>query len=334
MNLVTGATGHIGNGLVRSLVAKGERVRALILPGEDTTCLDGLPVELVHGDVLKVDTLPRAFEGVRYVYHLAGMISILPGRDSRMERVNVLGTQNVVSAALQANVCRLIYTSSIHAINRAPHGRVIDEHTPFDPVNAISSYDRSKAIASLAVQAAVCEGLDVVLVCPTGVIGPYDYRLSEMGRLILDCIDRKPQLYVDGAYDFVDVRDVADGLALACERGKTGQSYILSGEQISVRSILQSVLEITGERFSMLRIPIGVARFFAVFTPLYYRLRRLRPRITSYSLETLVSNSRISHERAANELGYQPRPLGESLADTVHWLRQNRHLLVSPARGA
>jgi len=333
MNLVTGATGHIGNGLVRALTRKGEPVRALVLPGEDSRCLEGLPVEVAEGDVLNAESLTGAFKGARHVYHLAGMISILPGRDRRVERVNVLGTQNVLNAACEAQVERLVYTSSIHAIHRAPQGEVIDEHTPFDPVNAISAYDRSKAIASLAVQAAVCQGLDVVLACPTGVIGPYDYRLSEMGRLILDCMDKKPQLYVDGAYDFVDVRDVADGLVLACERGKKGQSYILSGERISVRGILQSVLEISGGRVAMFRIPMRLARFFAVFTPLYYRLRRLRPRITPYSLETLASNSHISHRRAALELGYRPRPLRESLIDTVNWLRQNRQLLAAIERG-
>jgi dihydroflavonol-4-reductase len=321
MDLVTGATGHIGNVLVRTLVARGRKVRALILPGEDLTPLRGLDVELVEGDVLAPATLAPAFAGIDVVFHLAGLISILPGRDELVERVNVLGTQNCLRVAQRLGVRRFVYTSSIHAINRLPHGEMIDERVPFDPVDAISAYDRSKAVASLAVLASVCQGLDAVIACPTGVIGPYDYRLSEMGSLILDCIERKPQLYVDGAYDFVDVRDVAEGLLQVSAAGKTGESYILSGEQISVRAILETVLEATGERVAMLRIPLRLARCASAFTPVYYRLRRMRPRFTSYSLATLQSNSAISHAKASRELGYSPRKLHLSLLDTVAWMR-------------
>jgi dihydroflavonol-4-reductase len=324
MDLVTGATGHIGNVLVRSLLEKGRKVRALVLPGEDMAPLHGLEVEVIAGDVLREDSLTPAFADIDVVFHLAGMISILPGRDELVERVNVLGTQNCLRAALGAGVQRFVYTSSIHAINRLPHGQMIDERLPFDPVDAISAYDRSKAVASLAVLASVCQGLDAVIACPTGVIGPYDYRLSEMGSLILDCIEKKPQLYVDGAYDFVDVRDVAEGLLQVGESGRTGESYILSGEQISVRSILETVLETTGERFAMLRIPLRLARFASAFTPVYYRLRHMQPRFTSYSLATLQSNCAISHAKASRELGYTPRRLRLSLADTVAWLIVNR----------
>lgn len=322
MNLITGATGHIGNALVRAMLAIGERVRALVLPGEKIDCLEGLDVEVVTGDVLQEDTLTAAFSGVRDVYHLAGMISILPGRDPLVEKVNILGTQNVVRAALQARVRRLVYTSSIHAIRRAPQGTQIDESVPFDPLNALSSYDRSKAIATLTVLAAVPQGLDAVVVCPTGVIGPYDYRLSEMGRLICDCLQNKPQFYVDGAYDFVDVRDVADGLIRAGSRGCCGQTYILSGERITVRRLLEIVREVSGARFAMWRLPYGLARLIARLAPFHYRLWRLRPRITPYSLETLKSNSWISYLKAHRELGYSPRRLRDSLADTVEWLRQ------------
>ena len=324
MDLVTGATGHIGNVLVRSLLEKGRKVRALVLPGEDLTPLRGLDVQVVVGDVLDQETLTRASEDIEVVYHLAGMISILPGRDDFVERVNVLGTQNALRAALGAGVQRFVYTSSIHAINRLPHGETIDERASFDPVDAISAYDRSKAVASLAVLASVCQGLDAVIACPTGVIGPYDFRLSEMGSLILDCIEKKPQLYVDGAYDFVDVRDVAEGLLQVSQNGRTGETYILSGEQISVRSILETVLDATGERFAMLRIPMRLARFASAFTPLYYRLAHMRPRFTSYSLATLESNCSISHAKASLELGYAPRGLRNSLVDTVAWLRGNR----------
>ncbi len=327
MILVTGATGHIGNVLVRRLRARGEKVRALVLPGEDCRPLDGLDIEIIEGDVLQPGNLGRAFAGVRIVYHLAGIISILPGKNDLLRRVNVLGTLNVIQAALRAGVRRLVYTSSIHAIARAPDGITIDESIPFDRENNYGEYDRSKAEATLAVLDAVDQGLDAVIVCPTGVIGPYDYRRSEMGQLILDYVDEKPQLYVDGAYDFVDVRDVAEGLILAGERGRTGESYILSGEQLSVAGLLQTLRLITKKRLPSYRIPMSIAHFVSHFTPAYYRLTRTKPRFTPYSLEVLRSNSVISHAKAQRELGYMPRSLKNCLVDTVEWFRENKRQL-------
>ena len=324
MNLVTGATGHIGNVVVRQLLEKGEQVRALILHGEDLTPLKGLNVETVVGDVLDLESLQSALDGVQRVFHLAGIVSIMPGRNELVRRVNVDGTLNVIKAAIQAGVRRLVYTSSIHAIVRAPHGVKIDESLPFDPHNTVGEYDRSKAEATLAVQEAIRGGLNAVIVCPTGVIGPYDYRTSEMGSLISDCAELKPQLYVDGTYDFVDVRDVAEGIILAGEKGQNGESYILSGECISVRYLLETIREVTGKGFFVLKIPFRLARFIAQYMPAYYRLTRSKPRLTPYSLETLRSNADISHAKAERDLGYHPRPLRQALADTIQWFREQR----------
>ncbi len=329
MNLVTGATGHIGNVLVRKLLAAGESVRVLILPGEDTLPLQDLLLEMVTGDVLNPRSLRKAMRGVTRVFHLAGIISILPGRDRFVHRVNVDGTKNIISEAREAGVKRLIYTSSIHAIQRAPAGVCIDEQLPFDPLNSAGEYDRSKAEASLAVLDAARQGLDTVIVCPTGVIGPNDYRRSELGQLILDCVEQKPQFYIDGAYDFVDVRDVADGLIQAAEKGRSGETYILSGEKISVRRIIDTLWDLTGRRFTRIYIPFSLARFAARFTPLFYLHRKIKPRFTTYSLETLRSNADISHAKATAELGYHPRSLMETIADTVDWFRKNKRAALS-----
>jgi dihydroflavonol-4-reductase len=330
MNLVTGATGHIGNVLTRRLLDRGERVRAMIMPGEDTTPIKDLDVEMVAADVLDYQSLLKAFEHIDVVYHLAGIISILPGKDNMVQAVNVIGTRNVIQAARSCSVRRLVYTSSIHALRRVPEGVLIDENIPFDIEHAISSYDASKADASLEVLQAVQQGMDAVIVCPTGVIGPYDFRRSEMGQLILDCVEQKPMLYVDGAYDFVDVRDVAEGLILAGEKGRCGESYILSGERITVPNILRIVQEILGARLLSLKIPFSLAQLTAKVTPLYYRLTHARPRFTTYSLATLVSNSFISHAKANRELGYHPRPLRESLRDTVQWFMKYKKLNKNP----
>jgi dihydroflavonol-4-reductase len=325
--LVTGAAGHIGNVLVRKLLEHGEKVRALILPGEDTTSLQGMDVEKTEGNVLDLSSLWKSFRGVRGVFHLAGIISIMPGENPMLRKVNVQGTVNVLKAAMQAGVERLMYTSSIHALARVAHGQMVDESVGYDPNNPYGAYDRSKAEATLEVQKAAAAGLNAVIVCPTGVIGPYDFRRSMMGDVIRTAAQRRLSPYVEGAYDFVDVRDVADGMIAAAEQGQTGESYILSGQRISVRYLLETVREVTGRGFPSFKIPFPLAEFAARFTPWYYRTARAIPRFTPYSLEVLQSNSVISHAKATRELGYQPRPLYESVHDAIQWFFEHYHLL-------
>lgn len=326
MILVTGATGHIGNVLVRKLLEKGEKVRALVWRDEDTSPLKGLDVEQVEGDVLDPASLKPALSGVETVYHLAGIISIMPGKSPFVWKVNVEGTRNILEAARRANIRRLIYTSSIHAIARAPHGVAMDESLGFDQNNPYGEYDRSKAAASLEVQKAAIEGLDAVIVCPTGVIGPYDFRGSELGEVIRSASEARTMFYVEGAYDFVDVRDVADGMIAAQAHGRRGESYILSGQKLSVRYMLETVREVTGKAFASIKIPFSLAEYAARFTPWYYQRTKIKPRFTPYSLEVLQSNSNISHAKAARELGYKPRPALETIADTVRWFFENRRI--------
>ena len=318
MWLVTGATGHIGNVLVRKLLGRGEKVRALIPAGENRDPLRGLDVEAVEGDVLNLDSLFEPMRGIKGIFHLAGVISIMPGPNPRLRKVNVDGTKNLLRAAKESGVDKVVYTSSIHAIQRVEEG-VIDENIPYDMNNPYGAYDRSKAEATLDVLNAAQTGLDAVVACPTGVIGPHDYRGSMMGAVIHDAAIAKPSFYVDGAYDFVDVRDVADGLINAARQGKRGESYILSGHKISVRYLLETVREITGRGFFQMKIPFDLAKFAALFTPMYYSMARVTPRFTPYSLEVLKSNSNISHAKASKELGYKPRSIYESISDTVKW---------------
>jgi len=328
MILVTGATGHIGNVLVRKLLERGEKVRVLILPGESRVPLAGLNIETVEGDVLDTSSLFNAFKGVRGVFHLAGIISIMPGANPVVHKVNVEGTRNVMQAAKEIRLKKLIYTSSIHAIQRVNDG-VIDESLPYDSENPYGEYDRSKAEATLEVQKAAQAGLEAVIICPTGVIGPYDFRGSMMGSVIHDAMFAKPTFYVDGAYNFVDVRDVANGMIAAFEKGKRGESYILSGHKISVRYLLETVREITGQHFFQMKVPFDLAEFAARFTPWYYRKSKAIPRFTPYSLEVLQSNCNISHGKATREFGYRPRTIYETIADTVKWLFENHHLLLN-----
>ncbi|MCX6057974.1 MAG: NAD-dependent epimerase/dehydratase family protein [Chloroflexi bacterium] len=323
MWLVTGATGHVGNVLVRKLLERGEKVRALLLPGESRESIQGLNVDAFEGDVLNLDSVFESMQGIKGIFHLAGVISIMPGPNPFVHKVNVSGTKNILHAAMKKGIDKLIYTSSIHAIQRVENG-MIDETLPYDMDNPYGAYDRSKAEATLEVLNAAHAGFDAVVVCPTGVIGPYDFRGSMMGAVIHDAAAAKPTLYVDGAYDFVDVRDVADGLIAAAENGERGESYILSGQKITVRYMLETVREITGKNFFQMKIPFDLAKFAALFTPMYYQLAKATPRFTPYSLEVLQSNSNISHAKATKELGYSPRSLYESIKDTVKWFLEKK----------
>ena len=214
MILVTGATGHIGNVLVRELLGCGERVRALLRPGKAPLALAGLDVELTPGDILDTDSLDRAMRGVSLVYHLAARISLRSGPDPETEQINLGGTRNIIAAVRRSGAARLVYASSAYALRKPMDGSPIDETQPFDALQCQGAYDRSKAAASLAVQRAVANGLDAVIVCPTAVTGPYDFHDSEAGRAIRFYMRPGLKFYVKGAYDFIDVRDAAQGCIL------------------------------------------------------------------------------------------------------------------------
>ncbi len=319
MILVTGATGHVGNVLVRELLAQKQRVRAMVLPNDNCASLEGLEVEYVVGNVLDPASLDRAMDGVAVVYHLAGVISILPGAETLMRRVNVEGVRNTAQAALRANVRRMVHISSIHAFKRMPHGICIDENIPFAPDSPAGAYDRTKAEGTLAILEAVEQGLDAVIVCPTGIIGPYDYLDSEMGNVIRNFTRKRLHFLVKGAYDFVDVRDVAKGLILAAEKGRAGETYILSGARIEIAQIKQVVQEVAGIRTPHIVAPMWLAELIAHIAEPFYRLTHAIPKFTQYSLRTVRDNCNFSHTKAETELGYTPRPLRESIADVLRW---------------
>lgn len=331
LHVITGATGHLGNNLVRALLERGEEVRAVVLPGDPALSIAGLPVERVEGDVRDLGALIWAFRHADRVYHLASLITISPGRGELLQQVNVQGTRNVVEACLRSGCGRLTYVSSIHALVEPPHGTTIDESLPFDPQRIATEYGRSKAQAALEVLAGVERGLDAVIVCPTGIVGPYDFQPSEVGGLLLRVARRRMPAYVRGAYDFVDVRDVVQGLLAAAEKGRRGETYILSGEIVTVRQMMAYVEQAAGVRAPRIGLPAGLARSVAGLAQSYARRSGTRPLFTAESVDILVSNCCISHEKATRELGYSPRPLAETVRDTIRWFGEAGMLRPRPA---
>jgi dihydroflavonol-4-reductase len=322
MMVVTGATGHIGNVLVRKLLSQGHRVRALVMPADDHRPLEGLDAEIVHGDVRHLPSLKAAFAGADVVFHLAGIVTIMPGMKAILESVNVGGVRNVIDACRATGVRRLVYASSVHAIAEPPQNVVINESQPFAPDQVLGDYARSKALATLLLLDEVRKGgLDAVVCCPTGVIGPWDYGVSNIGQLILDFASGHLKSYVRGAYDFVDVRDVAAGLILAAEKGESGRHYILSGTQVQVPELMKELERNIGYKAPGYRIPSSIARAAGVLASVYYRLLRRRPVFTAYSIDVLNSNSQVSSARAREELGFTSRRWQDSIRDHVEWFR-------------
>ncbi|MGD0750024.1 MAG: NAD-dependent epimerase/dehydratase family protein [Anaerolineales bacterium] len=322
MNLVTGATGHIGNVLVRELLAGGQGVRALVRSGKMPPALAGLDAEIVPGDVLDEDSLERAMRGVSLVYHLAARISLATWPDRETERVNLEGTNNVISAMRRSGATRLVYASSVYALRKPANGFRIDETQPFDVLHCLGAYDRSKARASLAVQSAVADGLDAVIVCPTAVTGPYDFQNSEAGRAIRLYMQPGLKFTVKGAYDFIDVRDAADGFILAAENGRRGETYILSGDRLTVREVVHLVWQATQGWHANLEVPLWLAYWVAGLMPFYANLTNTQPIFTRYSLDAICSNSHFSHAKATRELGFQARPASQVITDAVRWFQQ------------
>ena len=232
-------------------------------------------------------------------------------------------------ACRATGVRRLVYTSSIHAVAEPPQGTVIDESQPFDPDRILGDYARSMARATLLLLEEVRKGgLDAVICCPTGVIGPWDYGISNIGQLILDFASGYLKSYVSGAYDFVGVRDVAKGLILAAEKGQPGHHYIFSGAQVQVPELMKELERNIGHPAPTYQIPAVIARAAGVLASVYYWLLRRRPVFTAYSIDVLRSNSLVSSARAREALGFTTRPWQESIRDHVEWFRSEGMLPI------
>jgi dihydroflavonol-4-reductase len=326
--IVTGANGFLGNNIVRKLTQDPEnQVRALLLPGDPPTALAGLPCTVYRGDVTKKDSLRALFHtddpGLPlYVVHCAAVVHIRSRRDPAVYQVNVNGTKNIVEAVLERGA-RLAYVSSVHAIPEKPGRQVMAEVDAFSPDRVVGQYAKTKAeVAQYVLDAVRKRGLRACILHPSGLLGPYDFGSSHLTQLILDFANGKLKACVRGGYDFVDVRDVAEGTIQACLSGQAGGCYILSNRYVSIRDLLDLVSQARGTRAIRLVLPMWLAKGTAPLSELYYALLRQPPLYTAYSLYTLTSNSNFTWAKAGRELGYRPRPIRETVLDTVAWLRQ------------
>ena len=317
---VTGASGHVGGNLVRALLAQGRKVRALVR--QDRRALAGLDVEIVEGDLFDETSLARLVDGAKTVFHLAARISIVGPEGGLVERATVLGPRNVAAACLAAGVERLVHTSSIHAFSTYPNSEVVDETRALALDRRHMDYDRSKARGTLEVLAAVERGLDAVIVHPSGVVGPYDFKMSRMGAVLLDLVHRRLPALIDGGYNWVDVRDVVAGMLAAERKGRRGECYLLTGRWAHIVELAALVTELTGRPTPRLATPLWLALPASYGSLIWGLLTGTTPKFTPKAVRSVSMHRYISHMKATDELGYDPRPLAETVRDTLAWFAE------------
>lgn len=322
--VVTGPSGHLGTVLVQQLVDAGHDVRAVCY--DEARSLDGMPIERMAGNVLDPDSLRAAFVERDVLFHLAGVISI-DGRDLElMRRVNVDGATHVAAAALEAGISRMVHVSSIHALDVYRRADAIDETTPPCPdERSQPAYNRTKAAGEAAVRSFAPRGLDVCIVNPTGLIGPPDPTISSLGAVLIRMARGLTPAMPDGAFDFVDVRDVASSILAVADRGRSGESYILAGETLTVLEMAAWVHELVDRRSMVIPIPIWLLDKLTFLSWLAARITGGKRGVTRDALHTLNSRMRVDGSKARRELGHAPRPIRDSIRDALYWYADAGH---------
>lgn len=316
--IITGANGHLGGTIVRILSRKQIQVRGLVFgekKEEDTE-----NIHYYNGDVRDIDSLRPLFLGCEnmetVVIHTAGIIDISNHVSPELYNVNVNGTKNILQLCREYPVKRLVYVSSVHAIPEQKRGKVTGEIGEFSPDAVIGGYAKTKAEATRAVLKAAEEGLDAVVVQPSGILGPYDRSGNHLVQMVSEYLWGTLPACVKGGYDFVDVRDVAEGCLLAAEKGRKGECYILSDRYCEIREVLEIAGNVSGKK-KLPVLPLWMAKMAAPFIQLHARRKKRRPLYTAYSLHVLGTGERFSHRKATEELGYHPRDLRVTIRDMV-----------------
>lgn len=317
--LVTGGTGHLGQAIVRALQREAADIRVLCLPEDQTPLPDD--VACCYGNICDISSLHPFFERSGYdetiLIHAAALITIESKINEALWRVNVDGTKNILEMVKQYDIDRMIYVSSVHAIEELEIPEKMKEPKSFDPQKVHGVYAKSKAGAAKLVTEAIRNGCRANLLFPSGIIGPYDFNgNNHMTRLIAKMVRDKIFIGVRGGYDFVDVRDVADAVLLCEKNAAIGESYILSGDYYEIGDIFRMISDELGKSRPIVYIPMKLAETIAPIVEYMSHLFKRKPLLTAYSLYTLRSNSNYSNQKAKQELNYRPR----KLADTIKTL--------------
>jgi dihydroflavonol-4-reductase len=328
---VTGGTGFVGGAVVRRLLAKGHRVRALVRPGTNTRQLDGLDVERVHGDLSDDAALRRGMTGCEWVFHVAALYAYWGYSWEQFYQTNVEGTRRALEAARASGAQRIVYTSSIATLGIPHDGTPGDEETPVTIADMIGSYKRSKYLAEEVAHDFARQGLPVVIVNPAAPVGVGDHKPTQTGKMIVDFLNGKMPAYVDTGLTIVDVDDVAQGHLLAAERGRIGERYILGGENLSLKQVLDVLADVSGRPRVRMRIPRAVALAWAYLDTGLARLNpRHVPAATPDAVRVSAKREYFSSAKAIRDLGFAQAPAREALRKAVDWYRQNGYAPQTP----
>jgi dihydroflavonol-4-reductase len=323
--LVTGGTGFVGSQVVRALVEDGVEVRVLARPGSDRRALADLPVEVVTGDLAEPPSLAAPLRGVETLYHVAADYRLWAPDPTVLYRVNVGGTRALLLAAAAAGVSRVVYTSSVGTLGLPPDGRPGTEATPVQLEDMVGDYKRSKYLAEREAEAAAARGLPVVIVNPSAPIGPWDWKPTPTGRMLVDYLKGRMLAYLDTGLNLVHVRDVARGHLLAAERGRPGERYILGHGQgnLALRAIFERLAPYTGIPAPRVRLPHRAALAIGAGAELVARLRGTEPAVARTAVRMAKKRMYFDPSKAIRELGLPQTPVDQALRDAVDWFWAN-----------
>ena len=325
--LVTGGSGFLGSAVVRSLIARGARVRVLVRPASPGSNLSGLDCETIVGDLGDQQSLKASLRGIRYLFHVAADYRLWARDPSVMLRVNVEGTRSLMGEALSAGVERIVYTSSVATLKIARVTGPVDETSMLGSDEAIGAYKRSKVLAERAIEAMILrEKLPAVIVNPTTPIGPRDIRPTPTGRILLDAARGRIPAFVATGLNFAHVDDIAEGHLLAFERGRIGERYILGGQNLSLQELLAAVAGLTGRRAPRIKLPRVPLFPLAFGAEAVARLTGKEPLLTVDGLRMSRYRMFFTSAKAERELGYRSRPYQEGVVDALAWFRQAGYL--------
>jgi len=321
---LTGATGFLGSHVARQLLSRGAELRLLVRPTSRLDNIADLPAERVVGDLRDLQSLKTGMSGCEFVFHVAADYRLWTRNSQELYDSNVEGTRNVLAAARDSGVRRVVYTSSVATMGFGNNGRLTDEKTPVTLSNMIGDYKRSKFLAEQLAIEASRSGQNVVVVNPTTPIGERDIKPTPTGRVVVDFLRRKFPAYVETGLNLVDVADCAQGHLLAMEKAVPGERYILGGENLTLKQILDKLAAITGLPSPKLKLPYAVAYATGVVDTLVSgTIMRREPRVTLDSVRMGRKKMFITSAKAERELGWNPGPVDGALRRAVEWFQAN-----------
>jgi dihydroflavonol-4-reductase len=319
---VTGATGFVGSHVARALAAQGAELRLLVRSGSRTENIDALRAERIVGDLRTPELLQPGMQGCELVFHVAADYRLWTRRPEEMYRTNVEGTRGLLQAARQAGVRRVVYTSSVATMGFRSDGQPVDEDAPVTLADMVGHYKRSKFMAEQVAREAAHAGQDVVIVNPTTPVGEQDIRPTPTGRIVVDFLQRKFPAYVDTGLNLVDVAEVARGHVAAAEKARSGERYILGGENLTLKQLLDKLAAITGLPSPSVRVPQAAALAFAVLDTAWTGfLMGREPRASVDAVRMSHKKMFVSSARAERELGWRIVPVEGALRRAVDWFR-------------